>query len=168
MHSEAYQRQVGDPRSSFSKKIDQFHIHLLINDTYERISDCDSLFCNSSGRRGPPYTLLIGTSFYGETRDVTAIHEVMLQIGAESPIALHSADDEPIRLAFEPWLDHAVKANHRIPLVETLPFLENEELVITVRFQPPESAETHAITTIFRSKKESVSRSKLMMLLQGS
>lgn len=168
MHSESYQRQIDDPRSSFSKTIDQFRIHVLINDTYEPINDCDSLLCDSSGRRGPPYTLVISTSFYGETTDMVAIHGVMLQIGSGAPISLHSAYDEPIRLSFEPWLDHAVKANHHIPLDGTLPYVENQEAVITVRFQPPESTETHAITTVFRSKRESVSRSKLMMLLQGA
>lgn len=168
LHSEDYQRQIDDPRSSFSKTIDQFHIQLLVNATYEQISDCDSLFCDSSGRRGPPYTLVISTSFYGETRDAVAIHEVMLQIEAETPIALHSVENEPIRRSFEPWLDHAVKTSHRIPLVGILPFVEDQEVVITVRFQPPQSTEIRTITTVFRGKRQSVSKSKLMTLLQGS
>lgn len=168
MHSESYQRLIDDPRSSFSRTIDQFRIHVLINDTYEQIVDCDSLFCDSSGRRGPPYTLVISTSFYGETVDTVAIHEVTLQIGPDAPIMLHSADDEPIGRSFEPWLDHAVKANYRIPLDEQLSFVAGEEVTVTVRFQPPESTETQTITTVFQGKKKSVSTSKLMTLLQGS
>ena len=168
MRSESYQRLIDDPRSSFSRTIDRFRIHVLINDTYERIVDCDSLFCDSSGQRGPPYTLVISTSFYGETMDAVTIHEVTLQIGSGTPITLHNADDEPIRRSFEPWLDHAVKANHHIPLDEQLSFVAGEEVTVTVRFQPPESAETQTITTVFQGKKASVSRSKLMMLLQGS
>jgi len=168
MHSESYQRLIDDPRSSFSRTVDQFRIHVLINDTYEQIVDCDALFCDSSGRRGPPYTLVVSTSFYGETMDAVAIHEVMLQIGSDTPIALHSADDEPIRRSFEPWLDHAVKANHHISLDEKLSFVAGEEVTVAVRFQPPESTETQTITTVFQGKKESVARSKLMMLLQGS
>lgn len=168
MHSESYRRLIDDPRSSFSRTIDRFRILVLINDNYEQIVDCDSLFCDSSGRRGPPYTLVISTSFYGETTDAVAIHEVVLRIGSDTPIALHSANDEPIRRSFEPWLDHAVKANHHIPLDEQLSFVAGKEVTVTVRFQPPESTETQTITTVFQGKQESVSRSKLMMLLQGS
>ncbi len=168
MYSDAYERQIGDPRSSLARKVDQFYIRLLINPTYYPIDDCDSVFCDSSGRRGPPYTLVIGTSYYGETADAVAIHEALLQRGSGAPIALHRADDEPLRLFFEPWLDHAVKANHLVPLGENLPFVAGEDVIVTVRFQPPESSEVHTITTVFRGTTERVSRSKFMTVLQGS
>ena len=168
-HTERYLRDVGNPESSFEKKIDRFHIQLLLNGTYEKSPESrDSVFFDSVGFVRAPHTLHVSTAFYGSTEDTAEIHKITMQVDDQAPIVLHGSDEAPIQLAFEPWLDHAVAVSHELPLGDRLPFTDGQYVAIDVEFMPPESTESHSIRTVFRAEFRTRETSKLEMILLGA
>ena len=91
-----------------------------------------------------------------------------MQIDDQAPIVLRGRDQTAIQLAFEPWLDHAVAANFELPLGDRLPFVDGQRVTVEVEFVPPESAESHAIRTVFRAEFRTRRASKLEMILKGA
>lgn len=168
-HTERYLRDVGNPESSFEKKIDRFHIQLLLNGTYEKSPESrDSVFFDSVGFVRAPHTLHVSTAFYGTTEDNAEIHNITMQVDDQAPIVLHGSDKAPIQLAFGPWLDHAVAVSYELPLGDRLPFADGQYVAIEVEFIPPESTELHSIRTVFRAEFRTRETSKLEMILLGA
>ncbi|MEM9057656.1 MAG: hypothetical protein AAGD86_09275 [Pseudomonadota bacterium] len=168
-HSDRYVCDFDNPQSSFSKTVDRFHIRLLVSGTYSRAPGSrDSVFHDSVGFVRPPYTLHVSTSFYGVTNDVAKIQRITMQVGSDEPVVLHGDDAPTLRLAYEPWLDHAVSANLRFPLGNKLPFARGEAVAFEVHFVPPEAERAHSIRTVFRGTSNTHEMLKVEMLLQGS
>ena len=168
-HTERYLRDVGNPESSFEKKIDRFHIKLLLNGTREESPESrDSVFFDSVAFVRAPHTLFVSTAFYGTTEDTVEIHNVTMQVDDQTPIVLHESGETPVQLVFEPWLDHAVSATHELPLGDRLPFVDGQHVSFTVEFVPPESTESHSIRTVFRAEFRTREVSKLEMILVGA
>lgn len=167
-HTERYLRDADNPDSAFSKSVDRFRIQLLLNGTREESSDSrDSVFADSVTHVRAPHTLNVSTAFYGTTDEFAEVHSITIRVDGQAPVVLHGRDHAPIRLQFEPWLDHALAAGFELPLGDTLPFVDGQQVIVNVEFVPPESTELHAIQTVFRAEFRTKKRSKLRMLLQG-
>lgn len=168
-HTERYLRDVGNPDSSFEKKVDRFHIQLLLNGTYEKTAESrDSLFFDSEAFVRAPHTLHVSTAFYGTTQDTAEVHSITMQVEDQTPVVLHGADQAPLHLSFEPWLDHAVAAAHQLPLGDRLPFVDGQHVTFEVEFVPPETNESHTIRTVFRAEFRTRTVSKLEMIFKGA
>ncbi len=168
-HTERYLRDADNPESAFSKRVDRFRIQLLLNGTREESPESrDSVFFDSVAFVRAPHTLNVSAAFYGATDDFAEVHSITMRIGDQAPVALHGRDDAPIRLAFEPWLDHALAAGFELPLGDTLPFVDGQQVTVNVEFVPPESTERHAIQTVFRAEFRTRKTQKLKMILHGA
>ena len=163
---QVYTRDLDAPDSSFSKKVGPLLIYLIVQGT-RRVTNDGGLF-DTSRVTEPPYTLHIGSLYYGETVDTAEIRKVTMQVGDQPPIVLLREDEPTVLLAFEPALDHAMSAGTKFALADALPFIEGERVTIDVEFVPPESTETHSIRTVFRGRTRVNEISTLEIVLFGS
>ncbi len=163
-----YVRDVKNPASGFSKKVDGFLIYALINGTYQRngalLDSLTSLFFDSASSESPPYTLVIGMAFYENRIDPAIIEEVTIRIGDQQEVVLL---DEHAELFSEEWLDHADSTQLKFLLGDLLRFEDGQSVLVEVQFRTPGSERSETLTTIFKGVKELRSTSKLMMILQG-
>ncbi len=159
---------IDHPNSNYAKQIGPFRIRLLIKGRYAPSpNNSDSIFLDNYGTIKPPYTLIINSSYYGITEDVVEIIQVEMKIGNEKPVMLHNKTESNIRVPFKPWLDHAVSAKMKIGLGDDLPFIENEEVRVTVKLRLPESKELESISTLFIGNKAVAVNSKFWSLVLG-
>ena len=80
-HTERYLRDVDNPESSFAKKIDRFHVQLLLQGTRKESPESrDSVFFDSVAFVRAPHTLHVSTAFYGVTQDTAEIHSMKTRL----------------------------------------------------------------------------------------
>jgi len=112
------------------------------------------------------------TAYYGQTQDVCKLHEITIQIGSQPVIVLHAQTDPVIDVAYEPWLPHAISGSHLVPLGKQLPFQTQEDVVVTVKYQPPPpdppaSPDIRTLRAVFVGVKSKDASSKLDTLLRS-
>lgn len=163
---QVYTRDLDAPDSSFEKKVGPFLIYLIMQGT-RRVTNDGGLF-DTARVTEPPYTLHIGTLYYGQTVDTAEIRKVTMQVGDQIPIVLLGEHEPAVSLAFKPALDHAMSAGAKFALDDALPFIDGKRVTVDVEFVPPESTQTHSIRTVFRGRTKVREISVLELVLQGS
>lgn len=167
--SKRYVRQPNVPESDFSKRVGDFHTHLIIAGKNSKITPGGtSILTDSSHLLGPPYRLYIVGHDYGKTGGKFTILETTMKIGDQDPIVLISSKNPPVQIPYGNWLDHADSATHEIDLAGILPFQAGQEVTITAKMRMPETGKEVSIKTIYKGVEKTTKSSKLETMLQGS
>ncbi|MEO1082080.1 MAG: hypothetical protein AAFY29_21155 [Pseudomonadota bacterium] len=150
-----------------SVAVEPFRIRAVISGEVTQTRAAGSVFTDSRGSLSGPYTLHVMTSYYGQTEEVCELHEITMRIGRRPKLTLHSRDELPLRIAFEPWLEHALSGRHDVALGDRLPFQESDEVAVAVTFQAPGSEQLQTLHAVFVGQKSEVTRSKLEAIVKG-
>ncbi|MEM1188234.1 MAG: hypothetical protein AAGI72_06895 [Pseudomonadota bacterium] len=148
-------------------EVEPFRIRAVISGEVTQTRAADSVFRDSSGSLAGPYTLYVMTSYYGQTKEVCELHEITMRIGHRPKLTLHSRDELPLRIAFEPWLEHALSGRHDVVLGDRLPFQESDEVAVAVTFQAPGSDQLQTLHSVFVGQRSEVTRLKLEAIVKG-
>ncbi len=138
-------------KSSGVSKIDEFSIRLIISESHpeKSKSGLSFLLSNTTEKHGYPYTIIIASSFHGQTNDTVKIREVKLKKGSQQEIFLLSESEDEMLIAYKPWLEGAVNGNIELPLHDKLPFLDGQKVTVTVKYKPPNSSQIYKVETVF-------------------
>lgn len=163
-----YVLEPGQPLGAHAATVGPFRIRTAISGRSSRSAESTTVFTDSQGSLGGPYSLHLVGSYYGQTREAWRLSEVTMQIGSEPPVLLHSREQPAVEVPFEPWLEHAISGSHVIPLGDRLPFQTDHGVTFSVTFQAPGSDEPRALSTTFVGRARSSKTSKLDSLMRGS
>ncbi len=160
--------RLKDP-SAAETKIGPFRLRAVISGEVSTpgLDNPADVLVDSHGQLTGPYTLHVVTSYYGQTQGVCKLHEVTMRIGDQPVVVLHAETDPVIDVAYQPWLPHAVSGSVVVPLGDRLPFQTRDDVVVTVKYQPPERPDIHDFRAVFVGDRSKTVTSKLDTLLRS-
>ncbi|MEM8562248.1 MAG: hypothetical protein AAGF57_08445 [Pseudomonadota bacterium] len=169
-YTEYYTRLFNVPNSEFERREGNFSIRILIDGTVNLRTDKNQgkLFSfYTTSHYGSPHTLVIASTYYGDPPGDLGIARIEITVRNEDPIVLLNNTTHPMNVPYGIADSEAAGAVYAFPIDDVLPFVDQQELTVSVWYNEPDATETKILTTRFRAEQSETKTYKIENTLLG-
>ncbi|MEM1155150.1 MAG: hypothetical protein AAGI44_13515 [Pseudomonadota bacterium] len=169
-YTEYYTRLYKVPGSEFERREGDFSIRIVIDGTVELRTDRDEgkLFSfYTTSRHGAPHTLVIASTYYGDPPGDLGIARIEITVANEDPIVILDNASHPMNVPYGKAEGGATGAVYTFPIDDVLPFVDQQELAVSVWYREPGATDTKILTTRFRAEQSETKTYKIENTLFG-
>ncbi|MEM1153970.1 MAG: hypothetical protein AAGI44_07500 [Pseudomonadota bacterium] len=155
-YTEYYTRLSGVPNSEFERREGDFSIRILIDGTVKLRTDKNQgkLFnFYTTSHYGAPHKLIIASTYYGKPPGDFGISRLEITVGNEAPIVLIDNASAAMSIPYKKTEGGSAGAAYTFPIDDVLPFVDQQELAVSVWYLEPGASHIETITTRFRAEQ---------------
>ncbi|MEM1154764.1 MAG: hypothetical protein AAGI44_11530, partial [Pseudomonadota bacterium] len=169
-YTEYYTRLSNVPNSEFERRGGDFSIRILIDGTVMLRTDKDQgkLFSfYTTSHYGAPHTLVIASTYYGDPPGDLGIARIEITVRNEDTIVLLYNATHPMSVPYGTADSGAAGAVYAFSIDDVLPFVDQQELAVTVWYNEPGLTVTETLTTRFLAEQSEAKTYKIEDTLLG-